>query len=63
MYSIAINSSIALQDLMVQCQMTPPDPTSLAFESYLYDSNIKPKYGGAIYISDALLVTSSGNIY
>lgn len=59
MYSVALDTTIALQDLLIECQTAAPDPTSVSnFIDYLENPNVKPKYGGALYISDAALVTS-----
>ena len=62
MYSKALNANIALQNLLIQCQSTPPVTSSVTnFINYLKNSN--PNYGGAIYVTDATLVTSKLNTF
>lgn len=64
MYSVAVNSQISLEDLQIKCQTTPPPTSSQAnFIDFLENNNVKPNYGGAIFVQDALLVTSTKNTY
>jgi len=50
MYSKAVNANIALVNLLIQCQSSPPVTASVP--------NFGQLYGGAIYVTDATLVTS-----
>ena len=64
LYSSAVNSNIALEDLEVKCQVLPPDPNHQGeFKDFLENQNVKPRYGGAIYVQDAQKVTSRKNSF
>lgn len=61
MYSIAKATTISIEDIIIQCQATVP--TDASMYARLTDPSKKADYGGAIYVKDALLVTSKNSEY
>lgn len=61
-YSKAVGVTLYMENMDVKCQINPPVySTDLA--SYLTNMNQLPAYGGAVYVTDALLVKSQKNTY
>ena len=61
LYSVAKGTTISIEDIIIQCQATVP--TDASMYARLTDPSKKADYGGAIYVKDALLVTSKNSQY
>ena len=61
LYSIAKATTISIEDIIIQCQATVP--TDASMYALLTDPSKKADYGGALYVKDALLVTSKNSEY